>query len=112
MFALTHVIRAYEMIKGTKMGITEARQEAWCLMLVTSQREFPPVIKKDYATKTIEGVIVAAFRLEDKDAEQAFGGKMLPILSAVDPMAQKLMKEAHIAANFTYHPIHRTLTEV
>jgi hypothetical protein len=58
MFALTHVIRAYEMIKGTKMGITEARQEAWCLMLLTSQREFQPVIKKDYATKTIEGVIV------------------------------------------------------
>ena len=74
-FTLIHVIWSYEKIKGYNMGITEARQEAWRLMLLNSQREYPPTIRKGYTIKQVAGITVAAFRASIwwKDAAHIVG---------------------------------------
>ena len=92
---LTYLIRARCKLKKTPINMREARKEAWRIMLITSQNNLPPKTGKQTRTEIVQGVTVATFRIAEQEMIGIYGTNCLPILNPREPLAQKLMKEAH-----------------
>jgi hypothetical protein len=106
---LTYIIKARCRMKKIDMTMGEAKKEAWRMMLITSQSNTPPRASKTTKTETIQGVLVAMFRISDANMMALFGSAVLPILNPKDDLAQKLMRQSHTVKRHDYHPIHRTM---
>ena len=60
----------------------ESKKEAWRMMLITSQDNMPPKAGKQTRTETIQGVLVATFRIGE---HKTIGTNCLPILHPKEP---------------------------